>query len=664
MATPEHTDYPHLFSPITLSGKRLRNRIVHTSISTSLAEKCGVTDRLLTYYGNRARGGAAMLITDPVGAAPHQITPTRVRAYDDAHRDGLKRWAEAVEGEDCRLLGQIQDAGRGRHVSGRNPDAIGASPLPDDISWTMPHVLSTREVRALIQSFAETSARLKDCGFSGVEISGGHGHLFHQFMSPWSNRRDDDYGGTFENRLRLMDELLAEIRRLCGNDFIVGLKVPGEDGVPGGIDGVLSRRIVRHLTAGDAASYVCLAQGSHHRSLEMHVPNDAYPRMPYMPLVRAQRAELDHVPLMALGRITDPAEAEGILAAGDADLIGLGRPLITDPLWPRKAQAGLAREIRYCVNANNCWNTIIGFRPIRCDNNPRVATPLEMMPRLPQAEGRRRVVVVGAGVAGLEAASVAAQRGHEVIVYGASPEPGGKARLQAQLAVSESLSSVYDFQIEAARRAGAELRLGRRASLGDVLGCAPDAVVLATGSRMVWPECLPAMLREHGLVADLRETTSALLRPRQRQRGTAVLFDMDHGEGVYAAAELLHARFERVVLLTPRESFAQDVPLVTRQTALRRLHAMGVVLVPYAEPSWSEAFEETGALEYTHVYGGPAGRIEDVALLTYATPRAPELELFEPLRDAGVHVVRVGDARVARAVMDATHEGHEAGMAI
>ncbi|GAA5232126.1 FAD-dependent oxidoreductase [Verticiella sediminum] len=660
----ENPHYPHMFAPFELSGRRLRNRIVHASISTALAEHSAVTDRLLLYYANRAKGGAAMLVTDPLGAAPHQTGPLRVGAYEDRHRAGLARWADAVESEDCRLLGQLQDPGRGRHVPGRNYEAIGASGLPDDLSWTMPHPLSVQEVRKLVQSFAETAARLKECGFSGVEISAGHGHLFHQFMSPWSNRRDDEYGGTFENRLRIVDELVAAIRHHCGDGFILGLKLPGDDGVPGGVDPALSRRIAGHLTRNGQVSYVCLAQGSHHRSLEMHVPNDAYPRVPYLPLVQALRAELADVPLMALGRITDPAEAEGILAHGDADLIGLGRPLVTDPAWPLKAEAGLARRIRYCVNANNCWNTIVGHRPIQCDNNPRVATPYEIGVPLPRAASRRRVVVVGAGIAGLEAAGAAAQRGHDVILIGASQEPGGKTRLQAQLPSSESLSSIYDFQVDAAVRAGVELRLGHTARVQDVLRLEPDTVVLATGADMVWPDSLPATLREQGLVPDLRTLAVELLRPRPRERGTAVLLDLDHGQGVYAGAELLHARFERVVLLTPRDSFAQDVPLVSRQTILRRFHALGIELLPMTEPYWTQAFEDDGALEYRHVYGGPGGRICDVAVLTYATPRSPALELYEPLRQAGVQVVRVGDAKVACTVMDATREGHAAAMTI
>ena len=250
---PEESPYPLLFSPFDLGGKRLRNRIVHLSMTTSLSRDGKVTERHTQYYANRARGGAAMIVTEPVAMAPHQVVPNKVNVRDDSELDGLKRWAAAVEGQDCRLVGQVQDPGRGRHTAGRTNDAVGASALPDDISWTVPHVLTRDEIRILIDGFAQGSARLKRCGWSGVEISAGHGHIFHQFMSPWSNEREDEYGGDFENRLRLVMELIAAIRAEAGRDFILGVKMPGDDGVPGSIGPDLAAQIAARIAATGAA---------------------------------------------------------------------------------------------------------------------------------------------------------------------------------------------------------------------------------------------------------------------------------------------------------------------------------------------------------------------------------------------------------------------------
>src|SRR5581483_10229360 len=208
--------YEALFSPFELAGRPLRNRIVHAAMSTALVERSRVTDKLIQYHANRARGGAAMIVTEPLDMARQQNRPLRVRAWNDDDAAGLARWADAVEREGCRLLGQVQDAGRGRHEPGRTAGAIGASAYPDDISWTVPHVLTVAEIRAMVEDFAQSAERLKRCGFSGVEVSAGHGHLFHQFLSPWSNRREDEYGGDLDGRVRFVVELVRALRQAGG----------------------------------------------------------------------------------------------------------------------------------------------------------------------------------------------------------------------------------------------------------------------------------------------------------------------------------------------------------------------------------------------------------------------------------------------------------------
>ena len=389
----EAAEFAALFTPFTLAGKRLRNRITHASMSLLATPAGRVTERLIQYHANRAAGGAAMTVTEPLGMMRHQAGLPRVQVWRRDDADGLKRFAEAVESQDCRLLGQIQDAGRGRHFPGRNPEAIGASALPDDLSWTVPRALTAAEIRDLIEQIAESASHLKDCGFSGVEISAGHGHLFHQFLSPQSNRRDDEYGGDWEGRVRIVAELVAALRAACGTDFIIGLKLPGDDGVPGGIGPTEAGIIGDLLTRRRDVDYVCFAGGAHARTLEMHTPDRHGPPMPYMPFIKTLRHRLNGVPLMALGRITDPAEADGILARGEASLIALGRPLVADPAWPRKAAEGRTWDIRYCLSCNTCWGAIVMMHvPIACVNNPRVSRPDEVDFSPARAATPKRVV--------------------------------------------------------------------------------------------------------------------------------------------------------------------------------------------------------------------------------------------------------------------------------
>ena len=616
---------------------------------------------LKRYHANRAAGGAALSVTEPLGMMRHQAGLPRVQVWRRDDAEGLKRFADAVESQDCRLLGQIQDSGRGRHFPGRNPEAIGASALPDDLSWTVPRTLKPAEIRGLIEQIVDSAAHLQDCGFSGVEISAGHGHLFHQFLSPWSNRREDEYGGDWTGRTRIVADLVAALRVACGADFIVGLKLPGDDGVSGSIGPAEAGVVADRLTEKRNVDYVCFAAGAHARTLEMHTPDRHGPTMPYMPYIKELGHNLNGVPLMALGRITDPAEADGILARDEAQLIGLGRTLLADPAWPNKARQGRSWDIRYCLSCNTCWGAIVTQQvPIACVNNPRVARSDEVDFWPSRTDNPKRIAVVGAGIAGMEAAWVAAARGHEVTVFGASDAVGGKARLREPLPGGETVSSIYDYQMVAARRAGARLLLGRPVAVEEIVALRPDTVILATGSTMIPPDWLPDAVRAEGWVTDLRATMPEALRLEVRQAGTAVLVDTDHTEATYAAAEALGARFARTVIVTPRDTIATDVPMVTRQGILRRMAEQRIEIVTLSEPRWSDACAE-GRLNLVNVYTGDSYVIENLALLTYASPRTPNAALTTPLQTAGIAVVPVGDARAPQEMLFATASGHEAG---
>ncbi len=658
------SDFHSLFTPFQLAGKTLRNRVVHASMSLLSTPAGRVTDRMIQYHANRAAGGAAMTITEPLATMRHQAGIPRVQVWRRDDADGLKRFADAVESQDCRLLGQIQDAGRGRHFPGRNPEAVGASALPDDLSWTVPRALTAADIRRLVIEIADSAAHLKECGFSGVEISGAHGHMFHQFLSPWSNRRDDAYGGNWENRVRFVAEVVSGLRDACGTDFIVGLKLPVDDGLKGGIGPTEAAIVADLLTRSGEADYVCFAGGAHARTLEMHTPDRHGPPMPYMPAIRELRHSLNGVPLMALGRIVDPAEADGILARGEASLIALGRPLVADPGWPKKAAAGRTWDIRYCLSCNTCWAAIIMMHiPIACVNNPRVARPDEVDFVPVRTATPKRIVVVGAGIAGMEAAWVAAARGHDVTVFGASDWIGGKAYLREQLPGGDTVSSIYDYQTTAARRAGAHFVLGRSVGAAEIVALRPDIVVLATGSSMIPPDWLPADILAEGFVPDLRSAAIEVLRHDGRQPGTAVLFDADHTEGTYAAAEALRARFEHTIIVTARDTIATDVAMTTRQGILRRMAEQRIEIMVLSEPQWNDRCAD-GQLDIVNVYTGDIRTIDNVALLTYATPRRPNDTLAAPLRAAGIEVVAVGDARAPQEMLFATASGHAAGESI
>jgi 2,4-dienoyl-CoA reductase-like NADH-dependent reductase (Old Yellow Enzyme family) len=656
--------YPLLSAPISLGGVSLRNRVAHASMTTRFAVDQRVTPRLIAHHAGRAEGGCAMIVTEPLAVLKWQAgEANKVRVYDDDEMDGLKRWAEAVERHDCRLVGQLQDPGRGMHEKGRKPYSFSASALPDHLSWTVPHALETGEVAAVVDEMAAAAARLKRAGFSGVEISAGHGHLIHQFLSPLSNIRTDRYGGGLDGRMRMLVELIDAIRAAAGRPFIIAVKLPGDDGVEGGIGIAESERMVHKLAALGEVDALSFAQGSHHRSLENHLPDLHWPRMPFNALTKQLRGAAGGIPVAALGRLIEPVQAEQALAEGVGDFVQLGRALITEPAWVNKAFSGREHEARWCVSCNTCWGLIVEKRTIGCDNNPRVGTVGEADWRPMPAKSRKRIVIVGAGPAGLEAAWIAAARGHEVTVLGAGSSYGGKLALLSRLPGSEQVSSVYDYQIAQGIKAGVRYEYGVTASVEDVAALRPDHVVLATGGTQNWPHMLPAEWRDDGIVPDLRTAAAMLLEGFPRQPGTALIFDEDHTAGTYASAALMTEIFDRVVIATPRGHIAADEALVVTQGIDRRMAILGVEIIPFVEPSGDSALID-GAVTLRNVYSGRTQTIENIALFTYSTPRSPNDRLAAPLRGLGYDVRLIGDCYAPRSLLMATAEGHAAGNAL
>jgi 2,4-dienoyl-CoA reductase-like NADH-dependent reductase (Old Yellow Enzyme family)/thioredoxin reductase len=644
-------NFPHLFSPLRIRDRELRNRIALPATLTNYGAGHRVTDRWVDFLAARARGGAGLIVSEIIAVDPEALAHGAiVTGYDEVNLEGFRRASDAVEGAGACLVGQLWHPGRQQlwHPT-RSP--MGVSDQPDPLSWTVPHVMSTADIERLVDAFAGVALRLERCGFSGVELHGAHGYLITQFLSPWSNTRDDRYGGSIEGRVRFVDEIAAQIRSRCGTDFIVGLKMPADEGVDGGIDADEAERITQHLAALGTLDYFAYGQGNFSPSLENHVPDMHFPEAPFIDLHRRMRKAADGIPVMALGRIGTPELAEKVVAEGFGDLVGMSRALISDADFPVKARSDRAEDIRPCIFDNWCWGEVHAGKPLAEFHNPHLAAPDESGWQPVPAASPREVAVVGAGPAGLEAAWVAAARGHRVTLFGASRQVGGKLILEARLPGRADVARVPAWQHRLAEQFGVRFRLGEHATADAILALGSDVVVLATGADMRKPE-LDVV---DGTMLSIREYAHEA--PRSNA-GTAVLYDHDHTAATYAAADALAAAYQKVVLITPRTRIAQAVNYCSAIGIHRRLRSHGVDIVTGVRPL---GFER-GIVRYEDVFSKRVTEVGNVQLLVYATPRIVRDEIASSLTDVDCRLI--GDCMAPRNLMIAIHEGHAVGNAL
>ncbi|MBP1742500.1 MAG: NADH:flavin oxidoreductase/NADH oxidase, partial [Deltaproteobacteria bacterium] len=470
--------YPLLFSPIQINSTLLRNRIVMTAMHLGYTPGGKITDRLVRFYSLRARGGAGLIIVGGCTIDPYAGMADMISIKDDSFLPGLERLATAVKGGGAKIAAQLYQAGRYAHssmIGGKKP--FSASAVRSRFTGETPRPLDLDEIPGVQGRFAEAALRAKKAGFDAVEILGSAGYLISQFFSPLTNLRQDQYGGSFENRMRFGIEVVKKVRKAVGASYPILMRLAGNDFMQGSNTNKEAQIFASKL---EKAGVDCFnVTGGWHETrvpqLTMHVPRKAYTY-----LAQGIRSAVS-VPVIASNRINDPGLAEEVLSEGQADLITMARALLADPGLPNKAMQGKENLIIHCVACNQgCFDRVFQYEPATCMVNPAAGMEAEF-PVNP-ASKKKRVLVIGGGPAGMKAAITASDRGHQVILVEKNSRLGGQLLLNEKIpGRQEILLAAGDLEKNLKARP-VEILFGREADQAFIREQAPDALVLATGA--------------------------------------------------------------------------------------------------------------------------------------------------------------------------------------
>ncbi|WP_457031937.1 mycofactocin system FadH/OYE family oxidoreductase 2 [Kitasatospora sp. P5_F3] len=651
------TAYRHLFTPLRVGPLTLANRVVFSAHLTNYAEDGLPSEQHAAYYAARAAGGAGMIITEEHSTHPTDWPYEKlIHGFHPEAVAGYRRITEAVHAHGVPILAQLNhNGGQASSMYSRLP-VWAPSAVPDPLFREVPKAVDEAEIAEVVAGYATVAANCVAGGFDGVELQCSHSSIVRGFLSPATNLRTDGYGGPLAHRARLLLELVAAVRAAIGPDRALGVRLCGDELIKGGITLDEAVEVARMVEATGQVDYINTSIGVATSTLYLIEASMAVPAGYALFISNAIRRAVK-LPVIGVGRIKDPAQAERALAEGHCDLVGVVRGQIADPDFLAKARSGHASDIRSCLSCNQeCVGRMGLNRWLGCIENPRAGREAVPLP-MPGRRGRR-VLVVGGGPAGLQAAASAARRGHLVTLYEREPATGGQVAEAASVPVrAEFLDVVRNLAAEC-RRLDVEIRTGQEATMESLAAEQPNVVVLATGARPQPPYWAGDLAR----VVDVRD----VLTGRAAPEGEVLVVDELGFHQATSVAELLADRGCRVRISTPGMVVGQDLGItLDLETFTVRAEAKGIRQTTDEVVTSARTAPDGERVQLdilTHTTG--AMTTAEVDWVVCAVHQTPEDELWQALRDAPFEVHRVGDCLAPRRAHAAVIEGHRVGSAL
>jgi len=632
-----------LFTPIKMGTMRVKNRIVMPPMTTNFASETGaVTERLVNYYSERARGDVGLIIVEatcidsPVGKLDDAL---QLCVDHDKFMAGLNDLSEAVHEYDVKVSLQLHHAGRETNLiatEGRQP--VSASEVYCSSTGVKPRALAISEIEEIVEKYAQAARRAKIAGFDAVEMHAAHGYLIEQFLSPATNKRTDRYGGDLNERMRFALEVLERTRELVGEDFPIMFRLSADEYLKGGLKLDDTKIIAKRL---EEAGVDCLdiSASTYDSPQRVHSTQPmAIPRGFMVHLAKGVK-EAVGIPVITVGRINDPTLAEEIIRDGKADLVAMGRALFADPYLPRKAAEGRLSDINMCIACMRCTeHTGVGLRP-KCAVNANLGREKEY--QILPVRNPKRVLVIGGGPAGMEAARVAALRGHKVILY-EKDRLGGQLNLAAVPPHKEEVENLTKYLVNQIKKLEMEIRLNEEASAETIEKVKPDIVIVATGAEPLIPR-IPGTDQENVV------TAWDVLRGKAKVGEDVIVA----GGGLVGCetAEYLAEMGRNVKIVEMLDDIGVDIEANTK--SLLKLRFAKLPIEVFTKTKVDE-IAENGVTVTDHKGEKHLLRADTMVL---ALGSVPNRRVAEDLKDKCNKFYLIGDCVKSRKILEAIHEG-------